>query len=520
MSKSTSGRCINIGNCGLATSLAIIEVPEGAEFNCSECGKPLVASKAVPSNKNNSAFYGLIGLGTVAALSILLLVFNSLSKSKSPSSANLSSPSFGTGSAPAQVPGSNFILRLEGSNTLGSKLTPALVEAYFKQKGCRDVAQQKIEIELIHVTCNLDGNKYLASISFKGSGTAFSGLKYATADVGLSSRRIKPAEVAGLSALGDMTSAANEHVVALDGVAIIVNPSNQLPRLSIPNIRSIFSGSIKEFSQVGGPSTPISLYRRDDKSGTFDSFTQLAMSGSNVAATAKPFEDSGQLSSAVVSDRNAIGFVGHTLIGSARAVAIGAPGQQALLPNRFTIQTEDYPLSRRLYFYTISEKANNEVTQFINFVTSQSGQAVVESLNFVPLSIVAERSALPSGSSSEYQAVTNRAERLSVNFRFNSGSNSLDNRSIADLDRVTEYLIRTSTKPERLVLIGFADNTGNPASNVVLSKARASAVAAALKVRGITPGLITGFGAENPVASNTSPEGQQKNRRVEVWVTR
>jgi phosphate transport system substrate-binding protein len=107
-----------------------------------------------------------------------------------------------------------------------------------------------------------------------------------------------------------------------------------------------------------------------------------------------------------------------------------------------------------------------------------------------------------------------------VNFRFNSGSNRLDSRALADLDRVTEYLIRTSTKPDKLILIGFADNAGDPALNVILSKERAQSVASSLKTRGIIPGQITGFGAENPIASNDTPQGQQKNRRVEVWVTR
>jgi phosphate transport system substrate-binding protein len=160
------------------------------------------------------------------------------------------------------------------------------------------------------------------------------------------------------------------------------------------------------------------------------------------------------------------------------------------------------------------------VAKFISFVTSKNGQSIVEKENFVPLEIVAQRSELPAGSSNGYQAVTAGAERLSVNFRFNTGSNQLDNRALADLDRVTEFLIRTSTNPIKLVFIGFADNVGDPASNVVLSNERANAVAAALKIRGITPGRITGFGAENPVASNATPEGRERNRRVEVWVTR
>lgn len=513
MSKKVTGRCLNIGNCDIANSMAVVEVDETAEFVCTECGKPLVASQTAKSGGNKSAQKWLAGVGLVGAAAAGIFGLNNVLKPKAPQVAD--SP----GSTPTPS-GANVILRLAGSNTLGAKLAPALVEAYFKSKGCTDVAQKKIEIELINVTCKLDGADYLASISFKGSSTAFTGLKDGSADVGMASRRAKPVEVASLAGMGNLLSPANEHVIALDGIAIIVSPSNQVPQLSVDQVRGLFDGKITFFNQVGGISKPVKVYRRDDKSGTFDSFKTLVMAGLPITPSAKAYEDSHELSSAVAGDVSGIGFVGHTHIGDARPVPIGAPGQQALLPNRFTIQTEDYPLSRRLYLYSISETSNPEVAKFISFVTSKNGQSVVEKEKFVPLEIVTQRSTLPAGSSSAYQSVIAGAERLSVNFRFNTGSNQLDNRALADLDRVTEFLIRTSTNPSKLVLIGFADNVGDPSSNVVLSKGRANAVAAALKTRGITPGRITGFGAENPVTSNATPEGRERNRRVEVWVTR
>lgn len=513
MSKNLTGRCLNIGNCDIANSMAVVQIDEAAEFVCSECGKPLVASQAAQSSGNKLSPRWLIGIGLAGAAVAGVLGLSNVLKPKGSVAIDPS------GSAPP-ASGANVILRLAGSNTLGAKLAPALVEGYFKTKGCADVTQKKIENELIHVMCKLDGADYLASISFKGSSTAFTGLKDSSADIGMASRRAKPEEVANLGGIGNLLSAANEHVVALDGVAIIVNPSNQIPKLSVDQIRSLFEGKITLFNQVGGITKPVTVYRRDDKSGTFDSFKTLVMSGLPITSLAKAYEDSLELSSAVASDVSGIGFVGHTHIGDARPVPIGASGQQALLPNRFTIQTEDYPLARRLYLYSISESANPEVTKFISFVASKNGQSIVEKERFVPLDIVTQRSDLPSGSSSAYQAAIASGERLSVNFRFNTGSNQIDNRALSDLDRVTEFLISTSTNPNRLVLIGFADNVGDPASNVVLSKERANAVAAALKTRGITPGRITGFGAENPVASNTTPEGRERNRRVEVWVTR
>ena len=66
--------------------------------------------------------------------------------------------------------------------------------------------------------------------------------------------------------------------------------------------------------------------------------------------------------------------------------------------------------------------------------------------------------------------------------------------------------------------MGFADNTGAASLNLDLSKRRAGAVAEQMRRQGIEPVLVTGFGADLPVADNSTPEGREKNRRVEVWI--
>jgi phosphate transport system substrate-binding protein len=509
MSNKRTGSCLNIGNCSIANSMATTELDDIAEFNCPECGKPLVVSQAQRTTINfDKKWMTAIGIGTAVTAGVVGLI--TLLKSGSLIAPNLPVRE----SIP---PGAKVVLKLAGSNTIGSKLAPALVEAYFGSKGCTDITTKTIETELIHVQCRLGGTDQVASISFKGSSTAFTGLKDGSANIGMASRRAKPAEVTSLAAIGNLLSPANEHVIALDGIAIIVNPANQIPRLSIDQVRELFAGNISFFNLLGGFSKPVHLYRRDDKSGTFDSFKTLVMGGLPISPSAKAFEEGHELSTAVVEDVSGIGFVGNTHIGEARAVPIGAPGQRAFLPNRFTIQTEDYPLSRRLYLYSISESGNSETAKFISFATSKQGQSVIEKEKFVPLAIVAQTT--PDGPQLD-NAEMFAADRLSLNFRFNSGSNQLDNKALADLDRLTSYLSDNSIKPNKLVLVGFADNVGDPVSNVILSKERANAVASALKIRGITPGRIMGFGSDNPVASNSTPEGRERNRRVEVWVSR
>lgn len=507
MTSSINGRCLNIGNCSLANSMESIPINEGDEFVCPECGKTL---ETVSSKTAKSSGLGIVPIAATGAIAFGLIYGGYfLFSQRQSSNANSNSP------ASTGMP----LLRLVGSNTIGSKLGPELLKGYLKEKGCNDVDIRETSTDVFEVSCNLNGNKVFATVESKGSATAFSALKDGSADIGMSSRRVKPAEKESLASLGDITAPGSENVIALDGLAIIVNPANRVAQLSVDQVRQIFEGSKSSFSDVGGPSGPVSLLRRDDKSGTYDTFESLVMHGKPISTLAKSFEDSRQLSQAVATSPTGIGFVGFTYATAARAVPISSSqGQQALLPTRFTIATEDYPLSRRLYFYTKPNNANPEVTQFTRYALSSKGQSIVDSVGFVPLEIGRQSEPVAATGSSEYQSLTRGAQRLSVNFRFNSGSDELDNRAVEDLNRVAKYLITTSSSPSKLVLIGFADSTGQPASNLALSKQRSAAVAQKLQPLGINPGVITGLGSENPVAPNDTPEGQQKNRRVEVWI--
>jgi phosphate transport system substrate-binding protein len=127
------------------------------------------------------------------------------------------------------------------------------------------------------------------------------------------------------------------------------------------------------------------------------------------------------------------------------------------------------------------------------------------------------KSKTPVNAPTAYTQLMPTSDRLSVDFRFRSGSSDLDTKAMDDIKRVAAMM---SSLPDArvMMLIGFADNTGNPARNIELSKDRARAVAEHLKRQGITPALVTGFGQDLPVADNGTPEGREKNRRVEVWL--
>jgi phosphate transport system substrate-binding protein len=110
--------------------------------------------------------------------------------------------------------------------------------------------------------------------------------------------------------------------------------------------------------------------------------------------------------------------------------------------------------------------------------------------------------------------------RLPLDFRFRSGSSSLDNKGLDDLDRVSSFVASPQYAGQSILLLGFADSSGGPEVNQRLSADRARAVAEEFRTRGVRVAEVIGFGSERPVASNNTAEGREKNRRVEVWLRR
>jgi phosphate transport system substrate-binding protein len=110
------------------------------------------------------------------------------------------------------------------------------------------------------------------------------------------------------------------------------------------------------------------LYARDEKSGTWDTFKDRVL-GSSALASAKRFEDSRELATAVSRDPDGIGFVGLPYAVGVKVLKIADRGAIALRPNTLTVRTEDYPLSRRLYFY-VPANAKPEAREFVRFALS------------------------------------------------------------------------------------------------------------------------------------------------------
>ena len=413
-------------------------------------------------------------------------------------------------------------LRIQGSNTIGANLGPALVSAMLAEQGLHDIHSVPVippnEHSIVGTTAQ--GQQIRVDVAAHGSGTGFTALAAGLADLVASSRPIKDRELVDLEPLGDLKSPGAEQVIAIDGLAIILHPHNPLNQLNTEQLAQIFSGQISRWEQLGGTGGAIHLYARDDQSGTWETFKELVLNrnGQPLSSTAQRFESSEQLSDAVSHDPQAIGFIGLPYIREDKAVAIVDGASQPMLPLTSLIASEDYPLSRRLFLYLPPATNNPWAKALVAFTQSPQGQAIVGQNGFVAQSVQADNVMPGAHMPEQYQALTREAQRLSVNFRFEEGSASLDNKARQDLLRVVDYLSAHGKLDKQVTLVGFGDAKDDPQRAQLLSRLRAMAVRRELVKSGVVLREIRGYGAQMPVAANTEDEGRLKNRRVEVWV--
>ncbi len=412
-------------------------------------------------------------------------------------------------------------LRVHGSNTVGAKLMPDMVISFLKNKGAESVVLiqgETVEEKIVRARmgdscCDFEIHGY-------GSSTGFNDLAWKKCDIAMSSKPINSESVSKLKQLGDMKSSECEHVLALDGIAILVNKKNPLSSIDIPVLKSIFSGAVKNWSEViRGYEGEVNLYRRDNNSGTHEVFNELVLGDGTLSETAVVCLDNKEISRKVASDPFAIGYTSITFAGDNKSLGIIVEDGIEIDPENFNVQTEDYPLSRRLLLYT-PEKKSELVKELLEYALGNKGQKVVEENGFVAQTLRLIKPAAPQNAIEEYLSLTEHSLRFSVNFRFNTGSVALDNRALADVNRLAKFIEEEKLEHCNLKLLGFSDKFGSAADNWKISRTRARIVANTIAEKAnVNIQEVKGFGHTMPVASNATSQGRLKNRRVEVWIS-
>ncbi len=360
------------------------------------------------------------------------------------------------------------------------------------------------------------------------------------ADIGMSSLMLPDSEIAKIP--GGKTRDDIERVVALDGVLILAEPDNPVKALSLCEIARLFSGKIKDWSEIRGVRGGVSIHHRKAASGTAVVFGDLVLGtcGVTLSPDAIPHSSFEDLARAVAANKGAIGFAPISKAGGAakRLRIKGACGVESA-PTRFAVQTEDYPLSRRLYLYAPYALPGN-AQKFLDFAVSsdRAQELIATSETAIAQSIEVRReddrigdSVAELGLEADSEAMrqllqdTAGGERLSITYRFKSNSYDLDSKARQDILRLARRL-RTIAGGKAVLLAGFTDSdgaqNGPQGGNRALAAKRAAVVKEALRNAGAGLSgeafLVEGYGEILPVACNDNDLGKEKNRRVEVWL--
>ncbi len=204
-----------------------------------------------------------------------------------------------------------------------------------------------------------------------GSSVGITQVSQGQVDIGTSSRDLKPEE----SSLGLVDTK-----IAYDVITIIANPGVKVTNLSKDQAKGIFTGTITNWSQVGGDNAPIAVVVRDKASGTREMFDEKALDKTDSVTTAIETNSNGIMRDTVASTQNAIGYISLGYLTN-KVKSIKFNGVDATKENALN---QAYPLARYLHMLTKGE-ATGAAKAFIDFVTSTQFQNDVVAKEYIPL---------------------------------------------------------------------------------------------------------------------------------------
>jgi phosphate transport system substrate-binding protein len=217
------------------------------------------------------------------------------------------------------------------------------------------------------------------TVSESGSGNGAKSLINKTCDIADMSRFMKEKEFKAAAEKGIMPVA---HVVALDGLPILVHPSNPVKGLTVEQVCNIYLGKIKNWKDVGGPDLKIVKISRDTNSGTFETFEKLVMKKQKLAKDVEYVGSNGAARQRVQKTKGAISYAGLGFVDkTVKALEING-----IYPNQDTVTSGVYPIARPLFMFTDGyPKLGTELYKFITIYLTDEGQEIVESIGFVPV---------------------------------------------------------------------------------------------------------------------------------------
>lgn len=221
------------------------------------------------------------------------------------------------------------------------------------------------------------------SVTGGGSGTGIAALINGTTDVAMSSREMKAEE---LQLALERGARLERVVVGQDGIAIVVHPDNPVSVLTLDQLRQVFNGTLKRWSQVGGPDQPIQVLSRESSSGTYAFFKEHVLRDDDFGPEVRLMPSTAAIVQSAGQDRWSVGYVGlgyatdpALKIVSVKADATATP----VRPSVAAVKDGTYAIARELLLYAPAER-EGVARAFVDFALSPEGQQLVADAGYVP----------------------------------------------------------------------------------------------------------------------------------------
>ena len=207
-----------------------------------------------------------------------------------------------------------------------------------------------------------------------GSGSGIEAVSNGSCDIGLASRALTDDEKAG---------GLTETIVALDGIAVIVNAENSVTDLSLEQIAQIYTGAVTDWSEFGSDAGAIAVIGRESGSGTRDGFESITGT-EDQCVLAQELSSTGAVIEAVRTTPGAIGYASLSAVQDQEGITVLTVGGVA--PSEATVLDGSYAIQRPFVFATRTDEALSEAAQaFFDWATSEDANSLIEGAGAVPV---------------------------------------------------------------------------------------------------------------------------------------
>jgi len=176
------------------------------------------------------------------------------------------------------------------------------------------------------------------------------------------------------------------HNIVVQPFTLIAHPGVGVTTLTAQQAEQVFTGKVNNWKEVGGPDAPITVYSRENSSGTYEFFKANVLMGKDFVSSAQTMPGTAAIVQAVVKDKNGIGYGGAAYGGSSKLLAIKKTDvSPAILPTEENVISGTYPIWRHLYVYVNPNLDKGEVAAYLTWIRSDDGQKYVKDIGYYPL---------------------------------------------------------------------------------------------------------------------------------------